>query len=87
MNCSLKETAPEAHAKMKDSRLGHAVWTCPVLGKQICQWCCLHIADVANPTTRERSSQGFPEYAENVPAISGRELDSVWETCGRCRNR
>lgn len=85
MKCSLAGT--QAHGSMKNPKLGGNIWMCPVLGRQICQWCCLHIADVANPLSREYASRNFPEYAEKVPEISGRELDNVWETCGRCRNR
>jgi len=86
MDCFLEKHLKEEHAAMKNPKLGGIVMTCPVLGCQICMWCCLHIRDVANPLSRNYATDHHPNYAIKVPELSERNLDSIWETCARCHN-
>jgi len=87
MKCALANELKEEHAKMTKSGYAGILFTCPVLTKQICMWCCLHIADMADPKKREYMVGKFPRYAEIVTKISGRDLDDIFRTCSRCRNR
>uniref|UniRef100_A0A6M3K5R4 Uncharacterized protein n=1 Tax=viral metagenome TaxID=1070528 RepID=A0A6M3K5R4_9ZZZZ len=86
MDCSLKKLLPEYHENMKNPKLASVMSTCPILGKQICLWCCLHICDVADPMKRNRALDNFPDLVK-VEEESGRAFDSMWETCSRCHVR
>jgi len=55
-------------------------------GKQICLWCCLHLVDLAAPTTRVYSEENHPEYGTVTRQLE-RDWDSIWETCSKCVNR
>jgi hypothetical protein len=87
MKCTLVNKVPTEHANMKDPRLGEIFMNCPLFnGKQICFWCCLHIADLARPLTRETAQDTHPEYG-CVTATTERDWDSLWQTCSKCSNR
>jgi len=86
MDCYLKKELKEEHANMKNPKLESVVFMCPVLSRQICMWCCLHIRDVSNPMSRNYAIDHHPKYAIKAAELSGRSLDSIWETCARCHN-
>ena len=87
MSCALENHLVEEHANMRDKRLGTIIHTCPVVDRQICLWCCLHMYDAANPLSRNQASDRFPEFVSKTCELSGRDLDSIWETCSRCHVR
>lgn len=88
MQCSLRKEAPKEHKSITDSRYAETFVECPLFNnKQICLWCCLHICDLADPMTRPRAREDHQEYVELLDRLTGRELDSVQETCYRCRNK
>ena len=87
MDCSLHKEFKKEHAEMKNPKFSGVILTCPVIGKQICLWCCLHIADAADPMRRNRTTDQFPNFVANLPKLADRELDSIWETCSRCHVR
>jgi hypothetical protein len=86
MDCSLSKTLKKYHEDMKNPKLAGVIHHCPVIGKQICLWCCLHIADAAEPMKRMHTLDIYPDMMK-VEEISGRDLDSIWETCSRCHVR
>jgi len=86
MDCYLKKHLKEEHATMRNPMYESVVFTCPVFERQICMWCCLHVRAVSNPMTKNYASDQHPNYAIKTPELSGRRLDSVWETCARCHN-
>jgi hypothetical protein len=77
----------EEHENMSNPKFGGITFMCPVIGKQICMWCCLHISDIADPMKREKAYINHTKYAEIATKISGRDLDDIFRTCSRCRNR
>jgi len=88
MNCVLKKTLKVEHDRMRDPRLGEILFQCPLIDKQICYWCCLHIYDAAQPVTRVSATDSNPAYAGKIISLSGREdLDAVWATCSKCGRR
>jgi len=87
MGCALSKELKEEHAGMRDQRLGEIIVQCPILSKQICFWCCLHVHDITNPLSRNYASELNPNLVKTVVAQSGRDLDSMWETCARCHIR
>ena len=86
MGCSLESTLKEAHASMRNPKLGNITHHCPILDKQICLWCCLHIADAGDVKQREHMLNMYPELMD-VQKISHRDFDSMFQTCSRCRAR
>lgn len=86
MSCSLYKLLKKEHDAMANKNLSDVIVDCPVIGKQICLWCCLHISDAATPLTREHTLNMYPGIAK-VQEISGRDFDSINETCARCRVR
>lgn len=86
MGCSLQNKLKKEHASMVNPKLAEVIFECPVVGKQICLWCCLHIADAADPLKRGYTLDMFPDMVK-VEEESGRDLDSIWETCSRCHVR
>jgi len=86
MSCSLYKDLKEEHDTMKNPKLAGVIHSCPVIGKQICLWCCLHIADAADPMSRNNMLDKYPNLVK-VEEISGRNFDSIWETCSRCHVR
>lgn len=87
MACALEKILVEEHANMKNQRFRNIVSMCPVVGRQICLWCCLHTHDVADPLSRNYASEMFPNLSIEISKISGRGLDSIWETCSVCQVR
>jgi hypothetical protein len=86
MSCSLEQILKEEHESMKNPKFAGIIQDCPVLGKQICLWCCLHIADAADPMKRNRTLDLFPNLVK-IEEEAGRRFDSIWETCARCHVR
>ncbi len=84
MKCSLEEVLKEEHAKSKDKRYTeNIVGRCPLLDKQICLWCCLHIEGIADPSRRMNQQENG--YYYTVPEITHRDWDEMWETCSTCK--
>jgi len=86
MGCSLEPMLKKAHAEMRNPKLGNIILHCPVLNRQICLWCCLHLADAGDPKKREHMLNLYPELMD-VQKVSNRDFDSMFETCSRCRVR
>ena len=76
MACCLKKNHNKA------GRLGGSYLICPLLGKEICFWCCLHISDRANPLLRGNAEAG--DY-EDITDMTNRTWDSIWEVCSKCQ--
>jgi hypothetical protein len=87
MICSLEKELRSEHKNMSNPAYAEIIINCPVLSRQICLWCCLHICDAANPITRSHAVEIFPRISEVVSEMSGRDLDDIFKTCGACRNR
>jgi len=87
MECSLAKNLKEDHETMKNPKLGKVFVMCPVLGTQICYWCCLHISNIADPMTRGYTIKNFTEYYNLIPKICNRTWDNIFETCCVCRDR
>ena len=84
MACSLEKKLKKEHAEMKNPKLAGVIVNCPIIGKQICLWCCLHISDAANPQTRNHTLDVFPNMVV-AEEVAERSFDSMSETCSRCR--
>ena len=82
--CALIKELKEEHAEIKVPQHGTMMVTCPLLSKQICLWCCLHISEVADPLKRTRAVNTHPRYAEVVTKLTGRTLESIAQTCNGC---
>ena len=90
INCILKPNLPEEHAvaETKDVRYKGTYMNCPLFnGRQICLWCCLHICDIGEPLKRGDSGIAHPEFEANIPALSGRNWDEIWQTCSQCSTK
>jgi len=87
MECALKDRLKEEHAKMTKPAYAGVIFHCPVLGRQMCLWCCLHLSDLADPMKRSYAMTDFFRYADVAKELSGRDLDSIHQTCVHCRNR
>lgn len=88
MDCVLKKHLKKEHEEMRLPAYGEMIESCPLLGKQICFWCCLHISHIAQPATRNMSIDYNPGYAEKIVKIADREdWDDVWVTCSQCGRR
>ena len=84
MKCVLKESLPKEHSKSNEPRYNMFV-NCPVMaGRQICFWCCLHICDIGEPLKRGDAGLSHPTYEAFVPQQTGRNWDSIWQTCSIC---
>lgn len=86
MDCYFKEELKEEHANIRLPGHATTIMMCPIYDRQICFWCCLHTRDVANPLKRNYATDHHPDYAIKSQEVSGRDLDSIWETCSRCHN-
>lgn len=84
MDCSLKEIN---HNNIPKPQYAETFFKCPIIGKQICMWCCLHISEVADPKKRMSASDFSSSYYEEIPKIATRDWDDMWVTCQKCRNR
>lgn len=84
MDCSLQKKMKKEHAEMANPKLAGVMVTCPIIGKQICLWCCLHISDAANALSRNHTLELYPGLYE-VEKVAERSFDSMSETCSRCR--
>ena len=85
MICSLDKIIKDAHTNIKKQELGNIMFTCPVIGKQICLWCCLHIEAASNPMTRLNTIDNTPCFGIDLPIALERDLDKIFETCSTCR--
>jgi hypothetical protein len=85
MPCSLINECPKEHQNQKSEVYKDTVFICPITGKQICLWCCLHIAGLADPKTRMWSEDKHPEYTDVVNKM-GKDWNQTWQICSRCRN-
>ena len=86
MNCKIKDIN---HTKVKDTRYIEHFVTCPLIEKDICIWCCLHISDLANPRTREIADAAQTEYSDlitNEQLSKFVDWDGVWTNCFKCIN-
>jgi len=84
MNCSLKKLS---HNNISKPQYAETFFKCPIVDRQICLWCCLHIGELADPKTRLHASEFSTEYDEKIPKITTRDWDDMWVTCQKCRNR
>jgi len=91
MDCVLKKSLKEEHENINNPLYAPGgiaadmTHICPLMGKQICYWCCQHIYHVSQPMTRVVSSDNNPGYAEKIAKLTDREdLDDVWSTCSQC---
>lgn len=85
MDCTLKKILRNEHEAIKNPALGEMMWTCPLMDRQICYWCCLHVYNCGQPSTRVMTSDKNPGYADSIAKIADRQdLDDVWETCSQC---
>ena len=86
MNCALESYLEKEHENMREPRLGTIIVNCPIFGRQICYWCCLHVQDMSNPLTRPNAEVFNPRYKEVINKIRPDiTLDGCWETCSSCR--
>ena len=83
IQCSLKSEINHDNAAEKYTT---QFIPCPLFdGKQICYWCCLHISEIAQPTSRVRMSEQHPEYFNKIKALSGRVAwDDINDLCSQC---
>jgi len=84
MDCSLKNVVE--HNKIPKVQYAETVFKCPVIDRQICMWCCLHISDVADPKTRNKTLDYSSPYYDSIPKLTSRDWNSIWVTCEKCRN-
>ncbi len=82
MECLLKNKLKPEHELMQNKQLGGITFQCPLLNKQICLYCCLHISAIANPTTRNTARDFNPSY-EN---LLGEDFQTMWDRCSSCAN-
>lgn len=87
MDCSLKKKFD--HDNIPKQQYADIMFKCPIIDKQICLWCCLHISEVADPKSRMIASESLNSvsYYENIPKQTLRDWDDMWVTCGKCRNK
>lgn len=92
MDCTLRKGLKKEHENISNPIYApggvgaETMWICPLMGRQICHWCCLHIYNVAQPITRATASDYNPGYANNIARLTGRaDLDDIWSTCSQCR--
>ena len=86
MKCSLEKMLLRQHNHEEERKqmLGGSFVKCPLLDKQICLWCCLHIKDQAAPMTKVNASERFKDYQSLSPETLRRTWDEVWSVCAVC---
>ncbi len=86
MTCALKQDLQKEHETMKEG-YGEKDLFCPMLSRQICLWCCLHIHQIADPQKRAVASENFPGYERVASEMARKSWDQIWEQCSRCNGR
>jgi hypothetical protein len=60
---------------------------CPLIGgKDICLWCCLHIADISDPSKRQERLDSNPDFI-SVPEDLKMPWDDIRKVCVGCSQR
>ena len=88
MDCVLKKHLKKEHEEMRTPAMEEMTYICPLMDRQICMWCCLHISHIAQPITRTMTADHNAGYADKIVALVGSmDWDDVWTTCSQCGRR
>jgi hypothetical protein len=86
MACYLEKKVKRMHSKAPENFKG-IIFQCPLIDRQICLWCCLHICELSDPMSRIGASDSMKEYYDLIPKLSDKSWEDTTSVCGRCKNR